>query len=146
MSSPPDDISALTDEQRFGKGLAKARKLAGWNQTEAAERCGVTRPTISAWENGSVVEQTRLLIDLVRQGPEPRDAILKGMGAQLPTTGLDLDRNTELLINRILQARASGKWFTIASAIDLILRGMTEENAAPIPKAAEPREKYGGAR
>lgn len=131
MSSSPDDISALTDEQRFGKGLARARKLAGWNQEDAAARCGVGRQQVSEWETGkTMVPEARLIADLMRQGPAARDAVLGGAGVPLPTSGLDLDRTTEQLLSRLVRARDSDKWIYVVAAMDSILRGMVETETA----------------
>jgi hypothetical protein len=42
---------------RVGQRYARERKARGWNQQEAAERAGVSQPTLSRLEQGKEVEE-----------------------------------------------------------------------------------------
>lgn len=61
--------------------LKHLRRLAGMKQSHLAELMGVTQPTVSRWENGSLpltVEQARALQTLFAARPDPaQDAALK---------------------------------------------------------------------
>lgn len=61
--------------------LRHLRRLAGMKQSHLAELMGVTQPTVSRWENGSLpltVEQTRALQAIFSARPDPaQDAALK---------------------------------------------------------------------
>jgi hypothetical protein len=58
----------------FGRALYLARIAAGLNQSEAAERCGVDRNSLAAWERGEqspvggAVRREDLLRRLTREG------------------------------------------------------------------------------
>lgn len=61
--------------------LRHLRRLAGMKQSHLADLMGVTQPTISRWENGSLpltVEQARALQAIFAARPDPaQDAALK---------------------------------------------------------------------
>lgn len=46
-----------SEAQRRGVRLQAARKLSGLGQGEAAERIGVSRTTLSGWENGEPIDE-----------------------------------------------------------------------------------------
>jgi transcriptional regulator with XRE-family HTH domain len=61
--------------------LRHLRRLAGMKQSHLADLMGVTQPTVSRWENGSLpltIEQTRTLQAIFAARPDPaQDAALK---------------------------------------------------------------------
>ena len=61
--------------------LRRLRRLAGMKQSHLADLMGVTQPTVSRWENGSLpltIEQTRTLQTIFAARPDPaQDAALK---------------------------------------------------------------------
>ncbi|SCM75485.1 XRE family transcriptional regulator protein [uncultured Pleomorphomonas sp.] len=61
--------------------LRHLRRLAGMKQSHLADLMGVTQPTVSRWENGSLpptVEQTQALQAIFAARPDPaQDAALK---------------------------------------------------------------------
>jgi transcriptional regulator with XRE-family HTH domain len=42
----------MPEKPILAKNLIEARKLSGWSQVEAADRIGVTRGALAAWEEG----------------------------------------------------------------------------------------------
>lgn len=90
MSSPKRQIS-LSAAQLRGIRLKAARLLQGLSQDEIAKKLGVTRQTISGWENGAELEEERM------------DAVSKVYGASKgwiryregePPAGLERERLT----------------------------------------------------
>lgn len=61
----------------FGKALAKARRLARWNQAEFAERAGVGQQTVSKWERGVIVPGEAIRQKLLAIFPEDVAATLR---------------------------------------------------------------------
>ena len=47
-----DTMSDEEDCMNWGESLAQVRKKSGLSQERAAEKLGVSRQTISKWENG----------------------------------------------------------------------------------------------
>jgi transcriptional regulator with XRE-family HTH domain len=59
MSSPKRQKSLSAAELR-GVRLKFARNLLGLSQAEVAARLGVSRQTVSGWENGAEIEEERM--------------------------------------------------------------------------------------
>lgn len=59
MSSPKRQKSISPAEAR-GVRLKSARLLLGLDQAEMAKRLGVSRQTVSGWENGAQIEEDRM--------------------------------------------------------------------------------------
>ena len=61
----------------FGLEFEKARINCGWNQDDCAAVFGVTRSTISGWENGKTFPEGELLLkalDFVKMASDYSDA------------------------------------------------------------------------
>lgn len=61
-------MTGSVPEWTLGDRLTKARKIAGLDQSQMAERHGVTHSTVSAWEND--VSQPRHLIEAITRYAE----------------------------------------------------------------------------
>jgi transcriptional regulator with XRE-family HTH domain len=59
MSSPQRQKS-LSEAKTRGVRLQVARKFAGLDQRQAAKKLGVSRQTVSGWENGAEIEEENL--------------------------------------------------------------------------------------
>lgn len=59
MSIERKPIISLIKEAPTGRKIAMLRMLKGYSQQKLAEKCGMSKETIYAWENG-------------RRNPEPR--------------------------------------------------------------------------
>jgi transcriptional regulator with XRE-family HTH domain len=59
MSSPQRQKS-LSEAKARGVRLKTARLLAGLDQVRAAKKLGVSRQTVSGWENGAAIEEDNL--------------------------------------------------------------------------------------
>ncbi|WP_225048056.1 helix-turn-helix domain-containing protein [Lacticaseibacillus kribbianus] len=62
----------------FGERLAAARRAKGWTQAQLAEKCCVSRQTISSWENGRSYPDLASLVTLGDTLAVSLDALLKG--------------------------------------------------------------------
>ncbi|GFE77263.1 MULTISPECIES: helix-turn-helix domain-containing protein [Novosphingobium] len=73
--APSDEVGGDAQES-LARRLRRLRKQNGFSQGELAERIGVSKPTVWAWEHGRA---------------RPQDARLKGIADALGTTIEDLD-------------------------------------------------------
>lgn len=46
--------------------IPELRKASGWSQVEVAKRLGVTKQTVSNWENGNIQPSIEMLVRLAK--------------------------------------------------------------------------------
>jgi transcriptional regulator with XRE-family HTH domain len=90
MSSPKRQIS-LSAAQLRGIRLKAARLLQGLSQEELAKKLGVTRQTVSGWENGAEIEEERM--DAVSKAYAASKGWLRYREGE-PPAGLERERLT----------------------------------------------------
>ena len=57
----------IYNPESFGRAVRHFREQAGLTQVELAQRMGLRRPTLVALESGKVTEQTRLIVEVLKE-------------------------------------------------------------------------------
>jgi len=85
----------MTDKMNYAEKLQELRRAKGFSQEELAERLGVTRQSVSKWEQGQSYPETEKLIELSRLYDVTVDSLLKGTAEISEKTAENCDYNIE---------------------------------------------------
>lgn len=90
----------------FGDVIKNLRKSYNLNQVQLAENLGVSKQTISNWENNNILPSIEMLISIAEYFSVSTDYLLElSSRSYIEVTGLSLEELThiQLLINDILK-------------------------------------------
>jgi transcriptional regulator with XRE-family HTH domain len=129
-ADPPRNVEDALDAKRaIGQRIKQARLVAGLQQFEVAERCGVSRAAVSNWECGQGIRSQKL-IEYARVVGVPAEWLITGVRAAASerTSTADIDP---------IQLQC-----LIAASFQLLGKspGQAEELAKAILKASERRQ------
>ena len=97
-------------ESKLAENLKALRKARGWTQQALAERLGLTRPTLGAYEEGRSEPKLSVLIDMAACFDITVDALVrgseaemhaervKGDGLRILTVSVDAERDNERVV------------------------------------------------
>lgn len=69
--------------------IKRARLLAGLDQDDVAEACGVARPTVSAWETGKTEPKFSSLVRVARLTGQPLEWFAAAVNAETASTEVE---------------------------------------------------------
>ena len=85
----------------FGERVKELRNNQGWTQQELGNRLGVSKQSVSNWENGNIMPSIDLLVKLSDLFQVPTDYLL-GNNSALTIDITDLDAEQQAMIQRMI--------------------------------------------
>ena len=118
-------------KSKLSHNLKRLRKDKGWTQQALADRLGLTRPTLGAYEEGRSEPKLSVLIDMATCFDTTVDALVRGSDSEMFTSRAKGDTLGSLRYLSIPRMTTSASWWFLSKPRPDTCTDMAIQNGWP---------------
>lgn len=137
MSDNEDRKEAIMNQVLTGKFIADERKKKGYNQSELADKLGISNRTVSKWETGNGFPDVSLLLPLCEELEVSVNELLSGERISKEDYEKKAEENMVEIINKNKKASKEERIISLMLTISIVIVALTGSILAKFFTSAE---------